>query len=89
MSAFDHLSREELIALLEKKQAERKLGLVWERNEIEHEKALSDGFVAMEIDKELSVGDEPHRNLIIEGDNFGYYGAAEPRFRFEVSHYSG
>ena len=64
MSAFDHLSREELIALLEKKQAERKLGLVWERNEIEHEKALSDGFV-------------------------GYYGAAEPRFRFEVSHYSG
>ena len=70
MSAFDHLSREELIALLEKKQAERKLGLVWERNEIEHEKALSDGFVAMEIDKDLSVGDEPHRNLIIEGDNF-------------------
>ena len=36
MSTFDHLSREELITLLEKKLAERKLGLVWERNEIEH-----------------------------------------------------
>ena len=70
MGAFDHLSKEELIALLEKRQAERKLGLVWERNEIEHDQALADGFVAMELDDGLSVGAAPHRNLIIDGDNF-------------------
>ena len=70
MGAFDHLIKEELIALLEKRQAERKLGLVWERNEIEHDQALADGFVAMELDEGLSVGAAPHRNLIIEGDNF-------------------
>ena len=34
MGAYDHLSKEDLIALLEKRQAQRKLGLVWERNEI-------------------------------------------------------
>ena len=37
MGVYDHLSKEELISLLEKRQAERKLGLVWERSEIEHD----------------------------------------------------
>ena len=70
MGAYDHLSKEELISLLEKRQAERKLGLVWEKNEIEHDRALAEGFVALELDETLSVGAAPHRNLIIEGDNF-------------------
>jgi len=70
LGAYDHLSKEELIALLEKRQAQRKLGLVWERNEIEHDQALAEGFVALELDETLSVGAAPHRNLIIEGDNF-------------------
>ena len=70
MGAYDHLSKEELIALVEKRQAERKLGLVWERNEIEHDQALAEGFVALELDETLSAGAAPHRNLIIEGDNF-------------------
>ena len=70
MGTFDHLSKEELISLLEKRQAERKLGLVWERNEIDHDQALTDGFVAMEMDEEFSAGAAPHRNMIIEGDNF-------------------
>ena len=56
MGAYDHLNKEELIALLEKRQAERKLGLVWERNEIEHDQALAEGFVALELDETLTVG---------------------------------
>jgi adenine-specific DNA-methyltransferase len=67
---YDHLSREDLIALHQKRDASRKLGLVWERDEIEHEAALNDDFVALDLDESLSVGDGPHRNLIIEGDNF-------------------
>ena len=70
MGAYDHLTKEELILLLEKRQAERKLGLVWERNEIEHDRALAEGFVAMELDAGLSVGQPPYHNLMIEGDNF-------------------
>ena len=53
LGAYDHLSKEELISLLEKRQAERKLGLVWEKSEIEHDRALAEGFVA--LDKALSV----------------------------------
>ncbi len=68
--SYDHLSREDLIALLKKRDTERKLGLVWERDEIEHENALNSDFVAMDFVPELSVGEGPHRNLIIEGDNF-------------------
>jgi adenine-specific DNA-methyltransferase len=67
---YDHLSREDLIALHQKRDASRKLGLVWERDEIEHEAALNDDFVALDLDESLSVGDGPHQNLIIEGDNF-------------------
>lgn len=67
---YDHLSREDLIALHQKRDASRKLGLVWERDEIEHEAALNDDFVALDLDESLSVGEGPHRNLIIEGDNF-------------------
>ena len=68
--SYDHLSREDLIALLYKRDVDRKLGLVWERDEIEHETALNNDFVALDLDESLSVGDGPHRNLIIEGDNF-------------------
>ncbi len=67
---YDHLSREELIALLQRRDASRKLGLVWERDEIDHDAALNDDFVALDYDKRLSLGPAPHSNLIIEGDNF-------------------
>ena len=43
---------------------------MWERNEIEHDKSLNDDFVALDLDPELSCGDAPFENLIIEGDNF-------------------
>lgn len=43
---------------------------MWERDEIEHENALNDDFVILELDGSLSVGQPPFENLIIEGDNF-------------------
>lgn len=69
-SKYNHLSKEDLIALLQKRDATRKLGLVWERDEIEHENSLNDDFVTLELDSSLSVGQSPFENFLIEGDNF-------------------
>lgn len=67
---YSHLSREDAIELLERRAADRRLGLVWERDEIEHERALNDDFVALDLISEACVGPAPYRNLLIEGDNF-------------------
>lgn len=67
---YDHLSKEDLIALLHKRDTTRKLGLVWERDEVEHERALNDDFVMLEIDEKISNGQSPYQNILIEGDNF-------------------
>lgn len=70
---YDHLNREELLRLLEardRRDAERRFGLVWEANEIERDRALNDDFVALDLVPELSCGEGPWRNLVIEGDNF-------------------
>jgi len=70
MSRYDHLDREALIRLLQRRDAERQLGLVWERDEIEADKALNDDYVALNLDPALSHGEAPWKNLIIEGDNY-------------------
>lgn len=67
---YDHLTREDLISVLVKRDSERKLGLVWERDQIGHERALNSDFVALDLIDGLSVGDAPYQNLLIEGDNF-------------------
>ncbi|THF71321.1 site-specific DNA-methyltransferase [Deinococcus sp. Arct2-2] len=67
---YDHLTREDLVALLVQRDTERHFGLVWERDAAEHEQALSADVVALDLDESLSVGDGAYRNLIIEGDNF-------------------
>lgn len=67
---YDHLTHEELVSLLVKRDASRKFGLVWEREEIEHENALNNDFVTVELDETSSSGSAPYENLIIEGDNF-------------------
>ncbi|MGA0602962.1 site-specific DNA-methyltransferase [Caulobacter sp. KR2-114] len=67
---YDHLGREELIALMERRDASRKLGLVWERDELEHDAALNDDFVLLHLDQDLSIGAAPFENFLIEGDNF-------------------
>lgn len=70
MPDYDTLDRETLIRLLQRRDAERQLGLVWERDEIEADKAINSDFVALTLDPALSHGDAPWDNLIIEGDNF-------------------
>ncbi|MFT4434155.1 site-specific DNA-methyltransferase [Caballeronia sp. 15715] len=69
-ASYDHLTKEDLISLLKRRDATRKLGLVWERDEIEHERSLNDDFVTLELDLARSVGEAPFDNLLIEGDNF-------------------
>ncbi|HKK17696.1 MAG TPA: site-specific DNA-methyltransferase, partial [Opitutales bacterium] len=71
-SKYDDLSREELLKLLQArdKRDATKFGLVWEANEIERDRAVNQDFVALDLDAELSEGEAPYRNLIIEGDNF-------------------
>jgi adenine-specific DNA-methyltransferase len=67
---YNDYSREELLRELRLRDRRPRFGLVWERKEIEHEKAVNDDFVALDFDPALSCGDAPYRNLIIEGDNF-------------------
>lgn len=70
MSKYDELDRAELIRLLQRRDRERQLGLVWERDELDADKAINDDFVVLQLDPVLSHGDAPWDNLIIEGDNF-------------------
>ena len=70
MSKYEGLERAELIRLLERRDRERQLGLVWERDELDADRAVNDDFVALEFDRTLSHGDAPWENLIIEGDNY-------------------
>ncbi len=46
---YEGLSREQMIALLEKRDRQKKLGLVWERDEIEADRALEAEFVAADL----------------------------------------
>ena len=66
---YRDLTKEQLIVLLEARDR-KKLGLVWERDAIEQDKALNSDFVALDELPELSVGDGVRDNLVIEGDNF-------------------
>ena len=66
---YRDLTNEQLVELL-KARDRKKFGLVWERDAIEHDKALNDDFVVLDAVPELDAGDGPHENLIIEGDNF-------------------
>ncbi|WP_426992071.1 site-specific DNA-methyltransferase [Methylomonas sp. CM2] len=84
MEEYDHndllqtnlnaLSDAECRKLLTLYMTQQKLGLYWERNQIEHDQALNSDAVFLRLADEhgeaLSVGDAPYQNLIIEGDNF-------------------
>jgi adenine-specific DNA-methyltransferase len=66
---YRDLTHEQLVVLLEARDR-KKFGLVWERETIEHDRALNDDFVVFDAMPELDAGTGPHENLIIEGDNF-------------------
>lgn len=70
MSKYDDLPREQLIELLQKRDRTKKLGLVWERDEIEADNAVDANFVAATIIPDLSDKPAPWRNMVIEGDNY-------------------
>lgn len=70
MGKYDDLSREQLVELLKKRDRTKKLGLVWERDEIEADNAVDANFVAATIIPELSDKPAPWRNMVIEGDNY-------------------
>jgi len=70
VSQYDGLSKSQLVALLEKHDRTKKLGLVWERDEILADNAIDENFVAATLDVDLSDKPAPWRNLVIEGDNF-------------------
>lgn len=67
---YDDLSKAQLIELLEKRDRTKKLGLVWERDEIAADQAIDENFIACEIVPELSDKPAPWANMVIEGDNF-------------------
>ena len=70
---YDGLTREALVALLERRDTRRGYGLVWERETISPDAAVNDDFVAFHLDAALSTpsaGPEGWRNLVIEGDNW-------------------
>jgi adenine-specific DNA-methyltransferase len=67
---YESLSKEALVEILRRRDAQARYGLIWEREEIPAEKALNRDFVGLELDRESSCGEAPHGNLIIEGDNY-------------------
>lgn len=69
-SKYENYTKQELVQLLLKRDAERPLGLVWERDEIEYERSLNEDFVTLDLIEDLSVGNGTFKNLLIEGDNF-------------------
>ena len=66
---YRDLTHEQLISLLEARDR-KKFGIIWERDAIEHDRALNSDFVALDEMPELGAGDGAKPNLIIEGDNF-------------------
>lgn len=70
MGKYNDLDRESLIRLLERRDQERQLGLVWERDELDADRAVNEDFVGLQLDESLSCGEAPWDNLIIEGDNY-------------------
>lgn len=68
---YDHLSREELVSLLERRDREgARLGLNWATDKAAIDQALNADFVTLRLDLDLSDPSRYWPNLIIEGDNF-------------------
>lgn len=64
---YDSLTKEELIRHLEEATRPPSLGLYWERNRTEHDRAPNDDFVALDLDRELSCGAAPRARILQAG----------------------
>ena len=51
---YDDYTRDQLLRLLRERDRKPKFGLVWERDEIEHDNAVNEDFVALDFIPELS-----------------------------------
>jgi len=69
-SPYDGMTRSQLIALLKTREMQRKLGLVWERDEIDADRAVDHNFVVADLLEGQSERPAPWENLVIEGDNY-------------------
>lgn len=67
---YDDLSKDALVEILKRRDAQAHYGLHWERHSIERDHALNRDFVGFEPVPELCVGTGPWENLVIEGDNY-------------------
>lgn len=67
---YDDYSKDQLVRLLRERDRRPRFGLVWERDEIDHDLSVNNDFVALDWDANLSCGESAQDNLIIEGDNF-------------------
>lgn len=67
---YDNYSKDQLVRLLRERDRRPRFGLVWERDEIDHDLSVNNDFVALDRDAALSCGEGAQDNLIIEGDNF-------------------
>ncbi|WP_029586858.1 hypothetical protein [Bradyrhizobium sp. URHD0069] len=70
---YDNLTEAQLVELLEKRDRTKKLGLVWERDEVEADAAIDANFIACEIVPELSDKAAPwesafHHGVLHRGD---------------------
>jgi hypothetical protein len=74
VSKYGHLDKAELLRLLGRRDAERQLGLVWERDEIEADRAINDDYVALTLDESLATlrlaerADKPVRVVALDSD---------------------
>ena len=69
-SKYERYSKEELVRIIDERDRKPRFGLVWERDEIDHDRSLNQEFVALDLLPEHSCGDGPWHNLLVEGDNF-------------------
>lgn len=53
-SKYDRYSKEELLKIIEERDRKPRLGLVWERDEIDHDRSLNPDFVALDLLPEFS-----------------------------------
>lgn len=67
---YDDYTKDQLVRLLRERDRRPRFGLVWERDEIDHDLSVNNDFVALDWDADLSCGESSQDNLIIEGDNF-------------------
>jgi adenine-specific DNA-methyltransferase len=55
MAKYDDLDRDSLIRLLQRRDAERQLGLVWERDDIEADAAVNADYVALTLIRRIAM----------------------------------